>query len=536
MYSNSLVVDTTLKRSDLVQKLVYLDGRPFRLAGYEPHYSFYDSPSDKILLICGRQVAKSTTLANFMIVQSVAVPQYKSLFVAPSKEQSSKFSNTRVMKSMMYSPLVKKYFVDAKRTNSVMTRMLTNGSEMYFTYCIDDPDRARGISADVVYYDEVQSMMLREIVPVINECMGASPHKKNVFCGTPLSAENDIEMMWQESNRMEWVVLCPACKKWNILGMNNLGDTSVICAGLHCRKPLDVRVGQWFTTNPEGGFDGYHIPQIAMYYNVGTPKAYAQIIQKRKDYSDSKFKNEVMGISDELGARLISFEQLASLCTPSLSMCENGPTPEGAQDVIMYVAGVDHGGYGHTFENSRSALTIYGIRTDNTKLRVVYGKIYKTGHPMQDIKDIATICTTFNVQMVVADEGGGALANTELRNILGHHRVVGCRYGSSHGGIKWADNSPTPSYNVDKTLLIDQFMQTIMYKQIEFPNLQMMDKPHEFFQDILSEFEETTPTGRRIWKNSQLRPDDWLHSCAYAWLAAKVVTGQVQAYAPSVEE
>ena len=91
MYSNSLVVDTTLKRSDLVQKLVYLDGRPFRLAGYEPHYSFYDSPSDKILLICGRQVAKSTTLANFMIVQSVAVPQYKSLFVAPSKEQSSSF-------------------------------------------------------------------------------------------------------------------------------------------------------------------------------------------------------------------------------------------------------------------------------------------------------------------------------------------------------------------------------------------------------------------------------------------------------------
>ena len=210
---------TKLRRSDLAQKLIFLDGRPFNLDGYEPHYSFYNSSSDKILLMCGRQVAKSTTLANFMIAQSVATPQFKSLFVAPSKEQSSKFSNTRVMKSMRYSPLIKKYYIDAKRTNSVMTRMLTNGSEMYFSYCISDPDRVRGISADAVYYDEIQSMMLREIIPVINECMGASPHKKNVFCGTPLSAENDIEIMWQESVQYEWTVFCDSCKKWNILGL-----------------------------------------------------------------------------------------------------------------------------------------------------------------------------------------------------------------------------------------------------------------------------------------------------------------------------
>lgn len=536
MYTESMAIDTTLRRSDLVQKLVYLDGKPFRLEGYEPHYSFYNSPSDKILLICGRQVAKSTTLANFMIAQSVAIPQYKSLFVAPSKEQSSKFSNTRVMKSMMYSPLVKKYFVDAKRTNSVMTRMLTNGSEMYFTYCIDDPDRARGISADVVYYDEVQSMMLREVVPVINECMGASPYKKNVFCGTPLSAENDIEMMWQESNRMEWVVLCSHCKKWNILGMDNLGDKSIICANVKCKKPLDVRKGQWFTTNPEGTFDGYHIPQIAMHYNVGTPKAYSQIMKKRDDYSDSKFKNEVMGISDSQGARLISYENLVELCNPNLTMCENGPTPEAMEGSTYFVAGVDHGGYGHTGEKSRSALAIYGIPLDGSKHKMVFGKIYKTGHPIQDIQDIATICNNFNVQMVVADEGGGALANAELRNTLGMHKVVGCRYGASHGGIKWADQSPTPSYVVDKTLLVDQVMQSIMYKQLELPNLQLMDKPHDFLQDILSEFEEITHTGKRIWKNSAVRPDDWLHANAYAWLAAKIITGQVQAYAPQSDE
>jgi len=471
-----------------------------------------------------------------MIAQGVAMPQFKSLFVAPSKEQSSKFSNTRVMKSMQYSPLIRKYFVDAKRTNSVMTRMLTNGSEMYFSYCIDDPDRVRGISADAVYYDEVQSMMLREIVPVINECMGASPYKKNVFCGTPLSAENDIETMWQESVQYEWVVHCPSCKKWNVLGMLNLGDHGIICCNPTCRKPIDVRTGQWFAMNPKGTFDGYRIPQIAMHYNVGTEKAYKQILQKRKDYSDSKFKNEVMGISDELGDRLISLENLVCLCEENLYMSEAGPTPEAEKGTIQYVAGLDHSGYGADQSKSRTALSIYAISNTPGKYRCVFGKIYKTGHPIQDVSDIAQICNHYRVSMLVADEGGGALANAQLRQILGQHRVIGCRYGASHRGIKWAENSPTPSYNVDKTMLIDQVMQMILHKQISFPNVNLMSSPAPFFNDILSEFEETSPSGRRLWKNSEARPDDFLHACAYAWMAAKVVTGQLSLYAPQEKE
>lgn len=527
---------TNIRRSDLAQRLIYLDGKPFRLEGYEPHFSFYNSSADKILLMCGRQVAKSTTLSNFMIAQGVAMPQYKSLFVAPSKEQSSKFSNTRVMKSMQYSPLIRKYFVDAKRTNSVMTRMLTNGSEMYFSYCVDDPDRVRGISSDAVYYDEVQSMMLREIVPVINECMGASPHKKNVYCGTPLSAENDIETMWQESRQYEWTVHCPSCRKWNVLGMKNLGDTCIICANPTCHKPLDVRTGQWFSINPKGTFDGYRIPQIAMHYNVGTDKAYKAILLKRKDYSDSKFKNEVMGLSDEQGERLLSMDNLLSLCEPDLYMSDAGPTPEAEKGTTMYVAGLDHSGYGHDQENSRTALSIYALSNNPNLHRCVFGKIYKTGHPMKDILDIAQICNNFRVAMVVADEGGGALANAQLRESLGAHRVVGCRYGASHGGIKWAEKSPTPSYAVDKTMLVDQFMQMVLHKSIRFPSANVMNRPFPFFDDILSEFEETSPTGRRVWKNSAARPDDFLHACAYAWLAAKIMTGQVQMYAPAPKD
>lgn len=520
----------TLRRSDLAQRLIYLDGRPFSLEGYDPHFAFYNTSADKVLLMCGRQVAKSTTLSNVMIAQSVAVPQFKSLFVAPSKEQTSKFSNTRVMKSMQYSPLIRKYYIDAKRTNSVMTRMLTNGSEMFFSYCTDDPDRVRGISADQVLYDEVQSMMLREIVPVINECMGASPYKKNIFCGTPLSAENDIEIMWQGSSQYEWLVYCPTCGNWNILGLGNLADDMMRCAKDGCNSPIDVAKGQWFSLNPKSDYQGFRIPQTALAYNVSTPKAYRSILNKRRDYSHTKFMNEVLGVSDEQGARLISQEQLFQLCNPNLMMSDASPSSIASEGIIHYVAGVDHSGYGATQENSRTALSIYGIGYDNTKVRCVYGKVYKTGHPIQDVEDIVRICTNYNVSLVVADEGGGALANAELRNRLGAHRVIGCRYGASHGGIKWNEKSATPSYNVDKTMLIDQVMQMVLHKQMEFPMLAQMKSP--FFDDILSEYEETTASGRRIWKNSAARPDDFLHALAYAWLAASVIRGTTMLYAP----
>jgi len=515
-----------IQRSVLAEKLVYLEGKPFSLEEYQPFRLVYDCMEPVMVLMCGRQVGKSTSLANFLLVGGIAVPQFRSLFVAPSKEQTSRFSNTRFAKALFFSPLIKKYFVNnIMPANNVTLRMLANGSEFYFSYAVDDADRIRGISADIICYDEVQSMILEAIEPVIRECQAASPYKWRVYCGTPLSAENDIEvMLWQKSKQCEWVVQCKSCGSHNILGWKNLGpaEVGVICS--RCEKALDVRNGVWFATNPKGRIAGFRIPQIALYRNVATKDLYQSILDKREDFSTAQFNNEVLGVSDSMGARLISPEMIKALCK-DYTWFEDRVNPEAMKGVVTAVAGVDWSG--QSPQNvSRTTLAIWGLLS-NGKYRLLYGKIYPVGHAIQDIEDIVRKAKMYNVRILIGDDGEGMLANAQLRQKLGEHVVYGNRYGGMDGKVRWNNNVNAPGYRSDKTLLVDQIMQGIIAKQFEFPHADQFKK---FIDDIMAEYEETTIQGRRIWKHAATRPDDFLHAMVFGWLAAKVATGEVVMY------
>jgi len=369
---------------------------------------------------------------------------------------------------------------------------------------------------------------LEAIEPVVRECTAASPYKYRMYCGTPLSAENDIEiLLWQKSTMNEWVVQCVGCATHNILGTKNIGSKSIICQ--KCEKPLDVRLGRWFATAPTANILGFRIPQIALHRNVATPAAYASILEKQKDYSKAQFNNEVLGVSDSIGSRLISINHLKGLCLDYFWE-EHKVKIQNMHGVTTVVAGVDYGGQSPT-QASRTAIAIWGILPDG-RLRLLYGKIYPAGHAIQDIDDIARICTLFQVRVYVGDSGEGMLANAQLRQLLGTHVVFGNRYtgvssGTSGGRIKWNNNPNDPGYVSDRTLIIDQFMHGVMTGTFQFPNWSQFEP---YVDDIMAAYEETTPHGKRVWKHAATRPDDFLHACSLGWLAARVATGEVLMY------
>ena len=171
-------------------------------------------------------------------------------------------------------------------------------------------------------------------------------------------------------------------------------------------------------------------------------------------------------------------------------------------------------------------MAIWGILADG-RLRLLYGKIYPAGHAHQDINDIVRICRTYRVAMLIGDAGEGMLANAELRLKLGDHMVYGNRYGGMDGKIRWNNNQNAPGYTSDKTMLIDQIMQGVFTKRFELPHWEQFKN---FTDDIMAEYEETTQQGRRIWKHAATRPDDFLHSMVFGWLAAKILTGEVAMY------
>jgi len=139
------------------------EGKPFSLNDYPMFRAVYDDSPQKMLLKTCRQVGKSMTLSTFALGECVAIPHFKTFFIAPTKEQTQTFSVSRVGKFILFSPLVRDIFVDEGTTNRVLARYFSHGSQIEFSYASDDADRCRGRSCDRLMLDEVQQRVSRNV-------------------------------------------------------------------------------------------------------------------------------------------------------------------------------------------------------------------------------------------------------------------------------------------------------------------------------------------------------------------------------------
>lgn len=539
----SLPIITT--RADWAQNVLCLNGVPFSLADYPFYTDIYNSEADVLLLKTGRQVAKSTSISNFIITECCTRPFWKALFISPSQEQTQRFSNGRVGSTIFYSPEIRNRWVSKELSSRVFHREFTNGSEITFSFASDDPDRVRGVSADRVCYDEVQSIETDAVVPVINECLANSDYSRELYCGTPLTLENGIEQIWGWSTQTEWVMRCSACNKLQyFITEKCIGKKGPIC--LHCSAYIDVRNGHWVDMNVYGAnhrgkkVKGYHISQFMLPKNVPVSmpsdeanqklalKRWQRILAKYETYTPARFKNEVIGISDAIGTRLISQEELEALCK-DYTVDEFPNATMLATDSRGVVAGVDWSG-GGTQGTSRTVLWIWGIthggQQHNFKLKTLYFKVYPETNPISGgvVTNIAEMCNRFNVSLVIGDAGEGALANSNLREMLGPHRAMQVQY---RGAMNASASSRAFYWNkidrflADKTQMIDNYLLFVKREGVIFPSIKQMQIP---IKDMLSVYEEVTKQGRKVWRHAASQPDDSLHAQVFGWMAAKFLT------------
>lgn len=516
----------TYTRSHIAESLLFLDGKPLRLKNYPFMRGVYDCKDNDVLMITGRQVSKSTTCAALMIVDSVAIPHFRTLYITPSRRQTSQFSNTRLSKIIHHSPHVRNVYVDPHLANNVFLQAFTNGAEMSLSYAIDDPDRIRGISSDRNLIDEVQDILYEAVIPVVTECTAASPYAYTMYAGTPKSLENTIEYLWQMSTKSEWVMKCDGCGKYSFISTDkSIGKKGVVC--LNCDKYLSPRNGFWydFNTDESVKLRGFHISQPMLPINTEEPEYWKRIIKKLETYSPTKFKNEVLGVSDAVGSRLLSLEELTAMCEDYQVEL---PIPrELMQGIRVTVGGVDWSGQGADYV-SRTVAWVFGL-TNDYKLKTLYFKVMRGDNPAEDVEEVAQIFNVCGCQCVVGDAGEGAVANAMLRDVLGQHRVFQAQYGSFNQLIRW---NRKDRYLVDRTGAIDSYMLHLKRSGSIFPNPRQMATP---IQDILNEYEETTQVGtmgggRRIWRHAPMAPNDCLMSQIYAWLAMKILQGDLGFY------
>ena len=298
-------------RARFTERILRIDGRPFSFKDYEFFRPIYDNAGKPTVIMSGRQVAKSTACANIMLSETGIIPHFKILYSTPSKTQTSRFSTTRVGKIMNYSPEYRRAFVSNQLSQSILLRIMKNGSEIHMSYAADDADRLRGISADHVFLDEVQGILYEAVVPVVVECLSASNYNYIMYAGTPLTLENTLASLWNRSTKHHWVMRCEGCGKLNwIEDERSIGLKGPICT--KCGKVLNVRPnfdtdprkrsGFWVPENPDSPLLGYHIPQPILPHHA--ERKWSVLLDKMPggilNYSQTKFRNEVLGIQTPL--------------------------------------------------------------------------------------------------------------------------------------------------------------------------------------------------------------------------------------------
>lgn len=515
-----------LRKSQIAERLLLLDGKPYSLYDYPFMSEILDVETPELLLKTARQVTKSTICAASLLAEAIARPYFKVLYVAPLREQTSRFSNTRLSKLIYYSPHIRNNFVDPGLTNNVLLQIFKNGSEIALSYAFDDPDRIRSISADHDYFDEVQDIVYDAVIPVVKECMSNSDFGYTTYAGTPKTMENTIEYLWQRSTKAEWIMRCHGCNSWQFVdSVKSIGRNGIIC--IKCGKTLSPREGHWYEFEPKAAIKGYHIAQPILPRNNEIPERWQRILQKLETYSEAKFLNEVLGMSAGVGARMIVSDDIEKLCQDYF--VDFPPVSSIMQDVKFVVAGVDWSGSG-TGRLSRTVIWVWGVLPDQ-RLKTLYFQIFPQANNISDVETVANICSKFNVVMVVGDAGEGAVANSILRETLGAHRVHQVNYSGGRGTrlISWHEQSQ--KYVVNRTAAIDSYFLTLKRGGLIFPCIQQMAEP---IKDLLAEYESTTNTEgevqNRVWLHAPTQPDDCLHAQIFGWLAYQIVQGVVEFY------
>lgn len=500
----------------------------FDFTGREYLRRIYDTPSDKVLLKCGRQVEKSTTIGNRLLCYSALTSNFRSLFVAPSAEQAKVFSGDRIKDVVENSPLLGAY-TPSKINQAVFFKKFINFSQIRLRYAYLTADRVRGIPADLICIDELQDILVDNI-PIIEQCAFHSKFKLFLYSGTPKSEDNTIEHYWSQfSTQNEWVVPCerhgtpkdPSSWHWNVLDESNIGKSGLICD--RCRRTIDARHPQakWAALQPRTPdnekrvtFEGYRIPQIMVPW-VDWP----EILEAQEQYSRSSFFNEKLGMSYDSGVRPLTRGQLQACCQPHIRLQDIDEVRTLVQGRQVF-GGIDWG----TGESGRSytVITFGGyLGTGNFTIFYIHRFTGPDLEPDRQLDIISQMISQLGAIVVGTDYGGGFHPNDTLMRRHGPQKIMKYQYNPRQKKkVYWEEN--LRRFMCHRSEVMTDVFNALKRRLIDLPCWNDFVEPYG--TDILNIFSEYNERLRMTeYKKAPGKTDDSFHSILLCLLASMIV-------------
>lgn len=307
--------------------LLSLKGRPLSLERHFPMSPLFSlDMSQETVVQAGRQISKSTTLAELMIILAGMIEFSQMLYVAPLSEQTRNFSVNYVKPFLTHSP-IRSVLLDPSVEQNVFQRSFLNGSIHQYSFAYFDAERIRGKPADFIFRDEYQDLD-PSFDPIIDETASASSYKIKFYTGTSKTLDTPLSVKYDKSSQGVWAVKCQSCGSWNLM-TTSMGLLDMIQKpGLVCRKCWNTKgktslldpkaYGQWVHAYPERYYDirGFHTPQMIfpMHYApdpiTGLDTAWKIIYRAKMEQDRVTFLNEKCGEPADFRVSLLTRRDL----------------------------------------------------------------------------------------------------------------------------------------------------------------------------------------------------------------------------------
>jgi len=495
----------------------------------------YGTPSRRRLLMCGRQVEKSSFLGNYALALACLVPSFRILYVSPSSIQSKVFSKDRLKEPMETCPVLRTWFPE-NLTDNVFEKRALNRSTITLRYAYNNADRTRGIPADLVEIDEFQDILMDNI-PVIEECAGHSPYRIFVYSGTPKSQDNPIQVYWDSySTQNEWCVPCerhgtpkdPGSWHWNVLGEENIGRESLVCS--RCKQPIDPQhpLATWVQMCPENArkgnwYEGFRVPQLMVPWIH-----WADILSKYEAMPRAQFFNEVLGRSYDGGQRPLTRDDLLLNCDPQFEMLPSVLAQLRKKHPGRIYAGID---WGQDTTNSYTVLSL-GTYIDG-RFQYIYLWRFQGAESVPDaqMKIITDALDAFRIFRTGVDYGGGYWPNSKLLARYGEQRVIRYQYSSPSQYMVWDPDKGL--FKINRNEVMAAFINAIKRGTVfRFPRAEDFMQPYGGdCLAIFSEYNERTRTTE--FKKSPNTTDDAFHSMMLCFLVSMQDTPRPDIFDPT---
>jgi hypothetical protein len=332
--------------ASFVQRFVTVNRKPLSLKGREYLRWIYNARekypkgSRDIVIVSGRQVEKSTTIAAKVMTLCALYPSFSALVIEPRVDQIKVISQQRFDPMAQDSEALQEAWLSSKNVWQVGMKGFNNGSMVNFKSCYYSADPSRGITAGFLAIDELQDI-ISDNIPILEECQShlqLEPDKIfNLYTGTPKTTSNTLNQHWSDTCQFEWLVECQSCRHYNYLDDKVIGKRFYICS--KCGKQIyPTQHGQWIAMKPSliDTRWGFRISQLMVPF-----MSHANVLKKMENPNIPRrvFNNEVLGLSFDEGQLLLTEADV-------LSRCEPRPMDSAAsikERKVFICGGVDHG-------------------------------------------------------------------------------------------------------------------------------------------------------------------------------------------------